>query len=100
MQEQLRIYSIKPGEMDEWLAEWRVKIAPLREREGFKVLGAWTLEAQNRFIWILGYSGDKEWQEADEAYYQLAARTSMEPDPARHIAKSESWLLRRQWLDS
>jgi hypothetical protein len=100
MQEQLRIYTIKPGEMGEWLSEWRAKIAPLRERTGFKVLGAWTAEAENRFIWIIRYSGDKSWDEADNAYYESPDRTAMKPDPARHIAESETWFVNPEWRES
>jgi hypothetical protein len=93
MQDQLRIYTIKPGEMIEWLDEWRRLIAPLRERLGFQVLGAWTIQSENRFVWILRYSGSKSWKEADDAYYAAPERTRMQPDPARHIARAESWLL-------
>jgi hypothetical protein len=95
MQDQLRIYTIKPGEMREWLDEWRRFIAPLRRETGFEILGAWTIEAENRFVWILRYVGPKSWQEADAAYYASPARAAMQPDPARHIAKQESWLLKQ-----
>jgi hypothetical protein len=93
MQDQLRIYTIKPGEMGEWLDEWRRLVAPLREELGFHVLGAWTIESENRFVWILRYDGPKSWKEADDAYYASPERTRMQPDPARHIAKAESWML-------
>ena len=39
---QLRDYRVKPGEMKEWIDEWRSKIYPLRLSLGFKVVGAWT----------------------------------------------------------
>jgi hypothetical protein len=35
----------------------------------------------------------KTWEEADAAYYASPERTTMQPDPARHIAKSEHWLM-------
>jgi NIPSNAP protein len=94
MQDQLRIYTIKPGEMGEWLDEWRRFIAPLRRQAGFEILGAWTIEAENRFVWMLRYHGPKSWQEADAAYYASPERAAIQPDPARHIAKQESWLLK------
>lgn len=93
MQDQLRIYTIKPGEMGEWVDEWRHMIAPLRVKSGFQVLGAWTIETENRFVWILRYDGPTTWDEADAAYYASPERAAMQPDPARHIAKQESWLL-------
>ena len=93
MQDQLRIYTIKPGEMGEWVDEWRRSITPLRRQAGFQIVGAWTIEAENRFVWILRYDGPKSWDEADAAYYASPERAAIQPDPARHIAKSESWRL-------
>lgn len=48
MQDQLRIYTIKPGEMGQWIDEWRQLIAALRQKHGFDMLGAWTIESENR----------------------------------------------------
>jgi hypothetical protein len=90
--DQLRIYTIKPGEMATWMDEWRRLIAPLRRRHGFEVLGAWTIESE-KFVWILRYAGAKTWKEADAAYYAAPERTAMQPDPARHIAKAEQWMM-------
>ena len=93
MQEQLRMYTIKPGEMEEWITEWRRLIAPLRRKQGFEVLGAWTVDDENQFVWILRYDGPKTWKEADDAYYASPERTAMQPDPARHIARAEQRML-------
>ena len=92
MPDQLRMYTIKPGEMTAWVEEWERLIAPLRRRQGFEVVGAWTTE-HDQFIWILRYTGSKSWEEADAAYYAAPERTAMQPDPARHIAKSEHVLM-------
>ena len=92
MPDQLRMYTIRPGEMAAWLEEWGAQIAPLRRRLGFEILGAWTAES-DQFIWILRYKGPKTWEEADAAYYASSERTAMQPDPARHIAKSEHRLM-------
>src|SRR5919204_1829545 len=94
MQEQLRIYTIEPGELAEWIEEWRRHVAPLRERLGFKVVAAWTIEETNQFVWILRFDG-ADWKAADVAYYASPERTAMTPDPARHIAKAEQWFIRR-----
>ena len=92
MPDQLRMYAIRPGEMAAWLEEWGRQIAPLRRSCGFEIVGAWTAES-DQFIWILRYSGPKTWEEADAAYYASSERTAMQPDPARHIAKSEHRLM-------
>ncbi|MEA2634274.1 MAG: hypothetical protein QOH92_1041 [Chloroflexota bacterium] len=92
MPDQLRMYTIKPGEMAAWLEEWERLIVPLRRRHGFEVVGAWTTE-HDQFIWILRHAGARTWDDADAAYYGSPERTAMQPDPARHIAKSEHWLM-------
>src|SRR6266566_8640939 len=92
MPDQLRMYAIKPGEMEAWLEEWERQIAPLRRQLGFEILGAWTTES-DQFVWILRYAGPKTGEDADAAYYASPERTQMQPDPARHIAKSEHQML-------
>jgi NIPSNAP len=89
------MYTVKPGEMAEWLGEWREKVVPLRRHFGFEVVGAWTVEAEDRFVWILSHSGPQAWDEADRGYYESAERKALDPDPARHLAKTEHWLMHR-----
>jgi ribosomal protein L11 methylase PrmA len=93
MKNQLRIYTIKPGEMKDWVEEWSAKIAPLRRRHGFEVVGSWTIDGEERFVWILGYAGPKSWAEAEADYYGSPERKAIAPDPARHIASQEHHLM-------
>ncbi|TMC92117.1 MAG: NIPSNAP family containing protein [Chloroflexi bacterium] len=90
---QLRIYTIKQGEMAAWISEWKSLIAPLRRKFGFEVVGAWTVD-EERFIWVLHYDGPKSWEEVDAEYYNSEERKAIDPDPARHIEKSEHFLMR------
>jgi hypothetical protein len=92
---QLRMYTVKPGEMAEWLAEWRDTIAPLRRQLGFEIVGAWTIEESDRFVWIISHSGPQPWEEVDRAYYSSPERKALDPDPARHLASTEHWLMHR-----
>ena len=92
MPDQLRMYTIKPDEMAAWLEEWGRRVAPLRRRLGFEILGAWTGES-DQFIWILRYSGPKTWEEADAAYYASSERAALDPDPARHLADAQHTLM-------
>jgi hypothetical protein len=85
MRLQLRDYLVKPGEMDAWIAEWARHVRPLREAMGFKVLGAWAVRAEDRFVWILGHD---DFDAADERYYASPERRSLDPDPARHLAET------------
>lgn len=57
---QLRDYRIKTGELSEWIGEWRTLVYPLRVKMGFRIVGAWVVEEENRFLWILGWEGPLE----------------------------------------
>jgi NIPSNAP len=89
---QLRDYRVKPGELDEWLAEWREKVYPLRLAGGFDVVGAWIARAEDRFVWIIGHD---DFQAANDRYYDSPERAAMAPDPARHLAAVEETQLER-----
>ncbi|TMF53261.1 MAG: NIPSNAP family containing protein [Chloroflexi bacterium] len=90
---QLREYTVKPGEMAAWIDEWRSRIVPLRLKHGFKVVGAWTVDGTDQFVWIVSYDGPKSFQEADAAYYQSPDRKAIDPDPARHLAHTQTRLM-------
>ena len=86
---QLREYTVQPGEMAEWLEEWQTRIVPLRKQFGFRVIGAWTVEGTDQFVWILAYDGPTSWEEADADYYQSGERKAITPDPARHLLHTQ-----------
>jgi hypothetical protein len=94
MREQLRIYTINKGELQQFAAEWHEKIRPLREKLGFRIVGAWTVEATNQFVWVLHCEGDEEWESMDQAYFASEERKAMVPDPARLIARMEQYFAR------
>jgi len=89
----LRIYTIRPGEMEAWIAEWRAHVLPLRRRLGFTVLG-WVSDEASTFTWLLGYDGAEGIETANAAYYDSPARSALDPDPARHIAEARQLAVR------
>lgn len=48
MEYQLRDYQIRPGELEQWVEEWKKMVCPLRTSFGFAVVGAWTIEESER----------------------------------------------------
>jgi hypothetical protein len=84
----IRLYRIRPGELDAFVAEWRTAIVPLRRRFGFTVDAAWTSRATHTFVWLLRYVGSEDWETADAAYYDSPERAAFEPDPARLIVET------------
>ena len=83
MEFQLREYTIVEGRLDDFIAEWRELVLPLRLGLGFSVLGPWVERKTSRFIWIIGYDGSLE--AGNELYYGSPERAAMDPDPARLI---------------
>ncbi|MCB1859242.1 MAG: NIPSNAP family protein [Gammaproteobacteria bacterium] len=90
---QLRIYTINRGALNQWVEEWEAQIKPLRIQLGFQILGAWTIEETNQFVWILGYAGPASWDALDQAFHESPERQAMSPNPARHIARIEHHFL-------
>jgi hypothetical protein len=90
---QMRIYTINRGALDTFAREWREMIKPLRLKLGFEVLGAWTVESANQFIWILAYDGPEKWETLDKAFHISRERKEMMPDPARNIARIEHYFI-------
>jgi hypothetical protein len=90
----LRTYTIRPGELAEWIEEWRAHVLPLRRALGFEVLGAWLNEEESTFTWLLGYDGPDDLETANAAYYASPERAALDPDPARHIADAREQRVR------
>lgn len=87
---QLRMYVVNDGELDEWVAEWRERVLPLRRAHGFSVQGPWIVPDESRFVWILGH---EDFETADREYYASPERAALDPDPARHLADVKHWLM-------
>lgn len=86
MATQLRDYRIIEGSLNQFVDEWRRRIAPLRRDVGFSIDGAWTVEGEDRFVWLLSFPGDwTTFDEADRGYYASPQRAKLDPDPARLI---------------
>ena len=83
---ELREYTIAPGALDQFVEEWRRGVLPLRLAHGYTVEAAWTIAAENRFVWLLSLDVDpSEWEARNDAYYADPAREALDPDPARLI---------------
>jgi hypothetical protein len=91
---QLRLYSIQEGRLQEFVDAWKAGVLPLRVKHRFTVDGAWILQGESRFVWLLSFPGTtEEWVAADGAYYASDERNALDPDPAKLIAGSEHWFV-------
>lgn len=83
---QLRDYRLTEGSLDQFVDEWLAGIAPLRRELGFTIEGAWKVEGESRFVWLLAHTGDWDaFEAADRGYYASPQRTKLNPNPARLI---------------
>jgi hypothetical protein len=90
VQNQLRIYQVKKGRMDDWVGIWRSEVLPLRRRFGFSVIGPWIVRDENRFVWIVGHDN---FSEANAAFYSSPERAAIEPQIPKYLDKVEAWML-------
>ncbi len=95
MPTQLRIYTINRDSLQQFAAEWRDKILPLRRKLGFQIEGAWLMPDTGQFIWLISHEGPETWETKDAEYFSSAERQAMQPDPARLIARLEQHFVER-----
>ncbi len=93
MTSQLRIYRIKPGEMDGFVALWRDHIVAARAAYGFRVDGAWVTQDGAEFAWVVSHDGPEGFQAADEAYYASPERAALPRNPSEVIESHELRLM-------
>ena len=88
---QLRDYRITDGALHEFVSEWRTHIVPIRRGLGFSIDGAWTVEEESRFVWMLSHPGGWDaFEDADRGYHGSPQRAALEPDPARLIQEQRN----------
>lgn len=88
METQLRDYYIRPGHMDDWVRGWKGGIVPLREQEGFVILGAWIDRPHDRFVWVVGHPGPEAFEAAEERYHSSSSRLVLDPNPSDFVASA------------
>ncbi|MCW2958481.1 MAG: hypothetical protein JWP18_1284 [Solirubrobacterales bacterium] len=93
MTSQLRIYRIKPGEMDDFVDLWREHIVPARLAYGFTLAGAWTTQDGEEFAWVVDHDGPEGFEAADKRYYDSPERAALPRNPAEFIEDMELRLM-------
>lgn len=93
MASQLRIYDIRPGLMDEFVAEFQRKIAPPRLQYDFQIDGPWVTADRTQFVWIVSYTGPLDWQAAVDRYYHSPERSSIDFNPDDYIESMDVRML-------
>jgi hypothetical protein len=76
---QLREYRIRDGQMDAWIAGWTDGVVPLRLEFGFEILGAWVDRQDDRFVWLIGYSGADGFRRGQRALLRVTETSGTSP---------------------
>lgn len=95
MAKQLRVYTVKPGQLDNWVELFKRRTSKLRRANGFGVQG-WTSRDTNQFVWIVHRDGsEEEFLAADRAYYELTEHKPLHEEALQYLeeGQSTSWFL-------
>jgi hypothetical protein len=92
MRVQLRRHRIEPGQGEQFAAEWKAGVVPLRRKFGFRVQG-WLVDGEDEFVWIVEHDDQEAFEAADAAYYESPERRQLEPEPSRLILDA-----RKDWV--
>lgn len=87
---QIRIYTIRPDRLDEWIEKFRELVAPLRRELGFEIQGSWVDRERSQHIWVIAYHGEVSFEEANAAYWASPKRADLGVDPALFIVTEET----------
>lgn len=93
MDHQLRIYRLKPGRMDGFLALWRDHVVPARRACGFEVVSAYVNREVDEFAWIVRHTGADGFVAGEERYYASAERAALPWDPREALDAVEVRML-------
>ena len=93
MVSQMRLFSIQPGHLDDFVRAWQAGVYPLRLRSGYTIDCAWAIPERHEFIWILSYDGPEDWAAKEAAYYASPERAAVDPDPRQYIVQTQAWFV-------
>jgi hypothetical protein len=57
---ELREYQIKDGQLARWIQFMDEVLIPFQVSKGMIVLGSWSIEAENKYIWIRRFENEEE----------------------------------------
>ncbi len=85
----IRMYTVQPGRLDEWVELFRTRIAPVRRQLGFEIDGSWVDREHGQHIWVLAYSGPLTFEQANAEYWASPQRAALGVDPKEFLLWEE-----------
>jgi hypothetical protein len=91
--QQLRIYTLKEGRLDDWVRLFTESVRPLRAANGFAI-EAWAARDENEFVWLVSRDGTREeFEAADKAYYELPDHKPLHEQALNYLERGASRFL-------
>ena len=89
MIEQLRVYTVNRGMMDQWVKYFNENVVPIMTDIGIKVSGQWVNSDGNQFIWIRSFSDADDLKAKEKAFYDSPAWQAVQDKARSHLARIE-----------
>jgi hypothetical protein len=86
---EVRIYTLNKGKLDDFVKLWNEKLAPIHQKYGLKILGAWVNRPQNEFVWIRVFENEADRDEKTKTYMTSPERKALGDQPQQLEAKIE-----------
>ena len=85
---QLRIYKIKPGQMDNWLRFFHEKVVPLQSKFGISPMVGWVNAADSEYIWARDFAAGEPIEDQEKRYATSEERRTLMGDEAKQYIES------------
>jgi hypothetical protein len=89
MEHQLRIYRLREGAVEDFLALWREHVVPARRALGFEVVDAWLDREERLFAWVARHPAPEGIEAAERAYFASSEKAAIPVSPAKYFESSE-----------
>lgn len=86
---EIRIYTMNKGKLDSFVSLFNEHLAPIHERYGVKILGAWANRPQNEFVWVRVFENEADREEKTKTYMNSPERRALGDQPQQLEAKIE-----------
>ena len=86
---EIRIYTANKGMLDSFVKVWNEQLAPIHEKYGLKILGAWVNRPQNEFVWVRVFEDEADRDAKTKTYFDSPERKAIGDLPPSHLAKTE-----------
>ncbi len=94
---QLRLYTVKPGQLDAFVSLFRESLAPIHEQYGIRILGAWVNREANEFIWLRAFPDEASIEPMTRRYETSPERTAIGDRPRSMLEKIAVRLVEPVW---